>query len=272
MKKDYIEKYHFNNKGWIWGTIWPALLYLGLSFFIGIIGAIIAAIYASIKGIDYMDIAYSGNLNLFLNIIVQIISLSIYLPIYLINKKKYYPKPKQKPNIKIILLSICFVFLILTPTDMLLTYISNHFDISSSYYELTQELITDASPIISIITVILLGPITEELMIRGLSLNKALSRKKVITAIIISSIIFGIIHLNLLQGIFAFIVGITLAIVFIKTKSIIPCIIIHIINNLIAYITMYTTNNTTLIINIITIVISIIPAILFIKEKEIEYE
>ena len=272
MQKNYIDKYKFNNKGWIWGAIWPSLIYLGLSLIVGIIGGIIAGIISYKKDIPAMDIALSGKFNLILTLIVQILVIAIILPIYLYNRKHYYPKPKQKPTIKIILLSVCFIFLIGIPCDLLLQFIKEHFINKTTGIDLVNGIIADAPLLLSIVSVVTIGPITEELMIRGLTLNKILSRKSIIFAMILSGIIFGIIHLNLIQGLFAALAGIALAYVFIKTKSLIPCIICHIANNLLALIEINMTNKTTLIINIIIIVVCIIPSIIFIKEKEIEYE
>jgi len=270
MKTDYKKYYHFKNKGWIWGILWPSLLYLGLSIIIGVIGGIIAGIYAAMHDINAMDIALSGTFNLSLNMVVQILTIAVCLPIYLYNRKHYYSKPKTKPSIKLIIFSICFVLLISVPLDYLLTYIKNNF-LGETKLDLVNQLISDANIYITILSASILAPIVEELMLRGLTLNKALSRTNTITAILISSIIFGILHMNVIQGIFAFLIGIPLALVFIKTKSIIPCILCHLANNLIAVFQMDISSKGYLISNIVIIVITIIPAYLFIKGKEIDY-
>lgn len=51
-------------------------------------------------------------------------------------------------------------------------------------------------------------------------------------AIIMSSILFSLIHCNLQQIPFAFLVGLTLSYVAVELNSLLPCIIIHFINNL----------------------------------------
>jgi membrane protease YdiL (CAAX protease family) len=51
-------------------------------------------------------------------------------------------------------------------------------------------------------------------------------------AILLSSFVFAIFHLNVLQGITAFALGIFLAITAIKTRSIFLCIYAHFLNNL----------------------------------------
>ena len=84
---------------------------------------------------------------------------------------------------------------------------------------------------LGIIAIALVGPILEEMLFRGAitaELLKAYSPKK---AIIYSALIFGIFHINPAQVLNAFLLGLLLAWLFFKTRSLIPCILIHILNN-----------------------------------------
>lgn len=90
-------------------------------------------------------------------------------------------------------------------------------------------LISDGTTIIS---VAIIAPIVEEIIFRSAICGNMLKLgANPWTAIIISALIFGIIHANPAQIPFAIIVGIILAITYYKTHSLIPCICIHIINN-----------------------------------------
>jgi hypothetical protein len=57
-----------------------------------------------------------------------------------------------------------------------------------------------------------------------------------LTAIIVSSILFSMFHLNLVQFVNPVLMGIVLAFITIKSKSIVPSIIAHIFNNTITFI------------------------------------
>lgn len=84
---------------------------------------------------------------------------------------------------------------------------------------------------IGIIAIAVVGPILEELLFRG-AVTKALLRKYSPTkAILLSAFIFGIVHFNPAQVVGAGIIGLLLAWIYYKTASLIPCILIHIINN-----------------------------------------
>jgi len=89
--------------------------------------------------------------------------------------------------------------------------------------------------IYTMILVVFIGPVIEELLIRGIVLDGFLKRYPPWKAILWSSIIFGLFHLNPWQFIPAFFLGILMGYVYWKTKSLIPCIFIHFINNGISY-------------------------------------
>ena len=76
----------------------------------------------------------------------------------------------------------------------------------------------------------LLGPVLEELLYRGVLLQ-SMRKYNEKFAIFLSAVIFGLMHQNYQQFILGFLVGIPLAVVTIKSGSIIPSIFTHIIMN-----------------------------------------
>ena len=88
--------------------------------------------------------------------------------------------------------------------------------------------------IFSIFYIVLLAPITEEIVFRGWCINLLKKYGKVV-AIIFSSIGFGLFHGNLFQGLSALFVGLVFAYLTIRYESILPSIILHIINNSLAF-------------------------------------
>lgn len=75
-------------------------------------------------------------------------------------------------------------------------------------------------------------PIQEELMFRGLIYKNIEQRYDIKKATFISSLMFGVMHMNLSQGIFAFLMGIVLAFIYQKTRNIYACIVFHCSTNL----------------------------------------
>lgn len=81
------------------------------------------------------------------------------------------------------------------------------------------------------LTVAIAAPILEELIFRGVVLKKFLQKYSPQKAIILSSVIFGIAHLNPWQFVGAFIIGLFIGWIYWKTKSVWPGIFIHFANN-----------------------------------------
>lgn len=77
----------------------------------------------------------------------------------------------------------------------------------------------------------IIGPIVEELVYRGFAM-RCLEKHGKMLAVVVSSILFGIMHGNLPQAVFAFFIGLILGYVAIE-YSIIWSIVLHILNNMV---------------------------------------
>ncbi len=92
--------------------------------------------------------------------------------------------------------------------------------------------------IILVLYMALLGPITEELLFRGMVLKNT-TCSDVVFGAVLSSLMFGMFHANIMQMIIGFLLGIFFAYIDIAAGSIIPSLIFHITNNSIACLIMY---------------------------------
>ena len=78
---------------------------------------------------------------------------------------------------------------------------------------------------------VILAPIAEELTCRGITLSQA---KKVLPfwlANILQALLFGVLHMNMLQGTYAFCLGLILGFLFEKSGSLYPPILFHMLFN-----------------------------------------
>lgn len=82
-----------------------------------------------------------------------------------------------------------------------------------------------------LIAAVLLAPISEECLMRGLILKNLQRYFSVPVVILIQAIMFGIFHMNWVQGIYVLPVGAALGFVAIKSKSVIPSIVMHMLYN-----------------------------------------
>jgi membrane protease YdiL (CAAX protease family) len=85
----------------------------------------------------------------------------------------------------------------------------------------------------------MLAPIAEEMVFRGAvlrSLFKVMDGKWHWAAIVCSALIFGVVHGNVAQGVHAFVMGCLLGWLYYRTRSIVPGIVLHWVNNSVAYV------------------------------------
>ena len=93
--------------------------------------------------------------------------------------------------------------------------------------------------VFSYIMIVIAAPILEELIFRGIILDGLLRKYSPIKSIIISSVLFGIMHLNPWQFVAAFIIGLFTGWIYYRTQKLTLTIWIHMVNNLFAFISMY---------------------------------
>lgn len=84
---------------------------------------------------------------------------------------------------------------------------------------------------LGIVCISILGPVLEEMLFRGAITKVSLQKYSPVTAILLSALIFGVFHINPAQVVGAALSGILFAWLYYKTGSIIPGILIHILNN-----------------------------------------
>ncbi len=102
----------------------------------------------------------------------------------------------------------------------------------SQNFKQAKETLSDGSFWIKIACSVVVIPILEELLIRGIICGQLAIWYNPALAVIISSIFFGILHNNIVQFIYALIIGLALGFIYIKSKRLILCIVGHSIINL----------------------------------------
>ncbi len=93
--------------------------------------------------------------------------------------------------------------------------------------------------IFSFITIVIAAPILEEFIFRGIVLDGFLKRYSPLKSILMSSFLFGLIHLNPWQFIAAMVIGIFMGWVYYRTRKLSYTIIIHAVNNGFAFLLVW---------------------------------
>lgn len=151
-------------------------------------------------------------------------------------KNKEFNESKSKFLLKKSMVScICMILgFVLVKSVIISNWILHlHIVPSKNIFNTYMQNATIINTIVISIQVIIIGPIIEELIFRKILLGKLLEKfsNRPIKAIVYSALIFGIVHLNIIQGVAAFGGGIILGLIYYYTKSIKATIFAHILNN-----------------------------------------
>lgn len=98
---------------------------------------------------------------------------------------------------------------------------------SAELFSITEET-TFLQYLLIFFLVSLLGPLVEEIIFRGVMLERLGAKYGYMKGIVISSFIFGILHIDFVG---AFIFGVVLSIVYLKSRSLLLPFLIHAVNN-----------------------------------------
>ena len=163
-------------------------------------------------------------------LISSLINIIFFGFILLKNKILHFHLYKNQKNIKyflsIILLGISFFMFSMGIIDI--------FDLtkySTSYTE-TMTLLSSGGVLINIISVGIITPISEEFMLRGIVYNNLKRYVNFKTAIILQALIFGIMHMNIIQSTYAIIAGIIIGYIYEKSQSLVMSCVFHISFNI----------------------------------------
>jgi len=111
------------------------------------------------------------------------------------------------------------------------------------YSTFTEELVfdmgakTNVELILTFFTLAVVPGFVEELLFRGVILKNLLPFGKT-TAVVASALLFGVMHQNAGQLLYATVAGLALGYVFVKTNSFWCCVLAHICNNFLSILTM----------------------------------
>ncbi len=124
--------------------------------------------------------------------------------------------------------------MLLVPGLVLVTSTINSIVVEAFPMSAEQVALFDAmgseAPIALMFTCVI-APLLEEMLFRGVILRSFLLQYSRTAAIIGSSVLFGIAHLNLYQFVTALIAGLILGWLYERTRSLWPCILLHAANN-----------------------------------------
>ena len=153
------------------------------------------------------------------------ILLFMYLNIYDIEKtKKVYTTEKLKNTLILFIIANIVIYIVSISSKYLLP----EFDEQNIVQYFKHNKITE----LEVLNIVVVVPIIEEIVFRGLFYKLLRSYFSIVPSMLMSSIIFSIVHKNILVSIVLFSLGLILCYSYERNKSIIYPIVIHSLFNL----------------------------------------
>lgn len=152
---------------------------------------------------------------------------------------KYFKIPLKQQSKNLLSPGILVGIILMVPslqilTSFLTSFVAGMFPSWMEYYMKLIESsgLTDSPGALMVLYAVILGPIAEELTFRGVALESAKRAFPFWGANILQAFLFGAFHMNMIQGIYAFFIGLFCGYVYEKGGSIYLSILLHMLFNM----------------------------------------
>ncbi len=164
---------------------------------------------------------------LHVTLVAGVLTVVTYVAIFRIRGKRLTREVglNRQPILRLILLVI-FGAALNIGVSMLLELVPFPQAWMDSYLEST-SIIVEAGFVVTLLTTLFCAPIVEELTFRGLVYTRLKSGMPMLAAMLVSSWIFGVVHGNVIQFIYASLLGFLICFVRVKYESLTCCIALH---------------------------------------------
>lgn len=226
------------------------VLFMALQMLVGIVGAEATMLAymvqtgGDIRQAQYAlyDIMYTDSYMTILTVVATLVSAVFSVPAYWIiwgrkrtlEDKQYFREKvlKLKPFAMIVIASCGLYYLSILIVAVIAA-------VSPGMMEEYTEMVDTAlggSQALAMLAAVILAPINEECIMRGLILKNLQRFFSTPAVVIIQAILFGLFHANWVQGIYVLPVGAALGYVAVKSRSVIPSIFMHLFYNTLSFV------------------------------------
>ncbi len=148
-------------------------------------------------------------------------------------------------------------------------------DMYETYVEIMEASLS-GNPVLVLITLVLVGPLVEELIFRGILYSSFRNRYGVWVSAILGGLVFAIAHGNIFQSLGTFAIGMILCLAYERFNNLTVPFLMHAFNNFIAFLEIEALWKVNMLLFVCITVIEIVFSIVLIKEmflvKEINME
>ena len=251
-----------------------AVVYVAIYLVVSVLVSTVYAVWqSSAKGMALADVQTKTVNNVFaLTVISIVITFWIYLIIFSI-RKKYIGTiiDNERQPFVILAMAACLAAGMRILVTVYYHYSQNVESLKNSIDNaaaITPELTSPAQLLAALAATIVIAPLFEEFLFRGILMYELKSVMRPWAAIVVQGVLFGAVHGVLFQSIFAAVMGIILGVVYHNTKSLKTSVICHGVFNLSVVLTQTELNfKTSIMYIVIGLVLVVFPMIYIIKSK-----
>lgn len=224
-------------------------LFMLLQLLVSVVGVMAAVVASIILGEEdimqaqyaAMDIVMDSSFMTTLTVVATFISLIFSVSAYWIvwgrkrtvqDKQYFREKVLRLRTFSMIVIGCCGLYYLSILIVALIAVINPQ--LMENYNEMMESAL-GGSELLAVIAAVILAPINEECIMRGLVLKNLQKHFSVPVVIVIQAILFGIFHANWVQGIYVLPIGAALGYVAVKSRSVLPSIFMHLFYNSLSF-------------------------------------
>lgn len=222
----------------IWRCLYPMLIHLAVTFVLCFAYMFLASFWIGFKNAGNVDVvavtqqvmeSYTKHA-LYLLLLTSVICIPVFTLLCRADRKREQNVRKAETS-KMAWILLVILAVALCVSLNLLIGISGLEKYSKSYQEVANTLYSGGI-VLELLAVGILGPICEELVFRGLMFRRLCGYMKPIIAVLVSALMFGIYHGNIVQGVYAFFLGMIMALCCQRFNTLWAPIVIHVAANI----------------------------------------
>jgi membrane protease YdiL (CAAX protease family) len=212
------------------------LIFLGIAGTISVLGAIVWGVVVALRDGTTPEVFGQSTVLVWLTALGNVAAALVVLKIGAVWSKR--PWSEILPSVKFDPLLLVGLLLLAPGLSILMSDADNLLRWFLPAPEWLMEIMLGLtqSGLASFVVLVIVAPLTEESLFRGLLMNGLLSRYSPRKAIIVNAILFAVFHMNPYQLANAFVLGCVFGWLRIRTGSLWPCILLHALSNGVGYI------------------------------------
>ncbi|MGN0298247.1 MAG: lysostaphin resistance A-like protein [Lachnospiraceae bacterium] len=216
----------------MWNSIYPIIIFMGITLITEFVYMMIVMAVGQMMGYSIsMELLYDAvySHGMLITIIIDLAAACILMFFYQKDKKRIHV-PKMQWNVFHVVLLMIMGVAACFGINFTMDILQLNVIFESEANELSSILYSE-SLVIQLLAMVIAAPLAEELVFRGLIFKRARTYSKFLAASLLTAMLFGLYHGNMLQFIYAFVVSWILTLVYEQFLSLKFCVLVHAVMN-----------------------------------------